>query len=490
MRIFQLKILVLLILFYRGAEGTVIEGDDLSHKIWGLGAGDTQNNAHTNKAEVRHQPPALSSAVQTNVSCRDARQLAFQQQRLGDDVIDLSTIPSAFYTGYQTIPSISEGYISYFQPDIGLGGEHSNPKELETKHGMLSSQRIGHSGAKRYHSNSSGSMENFRTGLDLPVSMTHRGTGQFNGTAQPRLNKAAPIFIPSIGWNSKCAHVQQNENDASVLDHQYSRRAGLSQQRHIELLTPPSTSSPRWSPVFSHPVDIELSKGPYGDPKIYSPRADLDDYSNKLMLMIQQIKQQDMINSAKRYSLDTTRQTRDPLVQKSFVANNANQYRQERLQVTSGKTNASQPPSDFRHDLSQQHPRSIPLARLIQRRLSSVAEENSPPPLLQTAHPRVSLEPLIYRSSTDRLAAPITTEAVGSIVSSQPTAETIYIQPGEPESNAIVKLPRNSATHGVPRTSSGFPSKRPPRNDTKKDKDEIVNGQDKVKSLRKEDIGN
>uniref|UniRef100_A0A8H8CP69 Uncharacterized protein n=1 Tax=Psilocybe cubensis TaxID=181762 RepID=A0A8H8CP69_PSICU len=464
-----------------GAEGTVIEGDDLSHKIWGLGTGDTQNNAHTSgKAEIQNQEPK-TFAMHTKIPCHDTRQLAFQHPRLSDDVIDLSTIPSAAYSGYQTAPATFERYLASsrishpcFQPGLGHRGEHSNSNDSKITTGVLFSQRVANLCTKRYYYDSADIVENSRSGLDLSKPTTDKATSQFVGSTQRRLNRAAPAFIPSMGWSSNESHIMQKENDPSTLNHQFMRRVELSQQCAIELPTPPSTSSPRWSPVFSHPIDIELSRGACGDPKIYSPQPDLDDYSNKLMSMIQQIKQQDLMNSSKRHSLDVARQTREPLVQKGLVASTANKYHQERFQEDPGRTNVSQPPLDIRRNLSQQNPRSIPLTRLIQRRLSSVPEETNGPTQVQTIRPRVSLEPLIYISATEQLTRGTVTSTAPSVQSS---TETVDVQPEEQNPNAIVKLPHRRVGLRAARTLSGPSSKARAGGVSKKEKEEIINGE-------------
>ena len=183
------------------------------------------------------------------------------------------------------------------------------------------------------------------------------------------------------------------------------------------LPTPPSTSSPCWTPIFHQPemaisksmvltLNPKVSKADSYSPKIYSPISNVDDDSSRIRAIMQQnaIHGADVVYDSKVVPRTHSFQN-DPFTIQAYLPKLDSPQVDDVspcLKATSGsfhdpfmvfpthhenslhdgilpqaKTGGStQGSTDRRRNLSYQQPRSIPLARLIQRRLSSVAEEN------------------------------------------------------------------------------------------------------------------
>jgi hypothetical protein len=183
------------------------------------------------------------------------------------------------------------------------------------------------------------------------------------------------------------------------------------------LPTPPSTSSPCWTPIFSHQPEMAISKSMVLNlnpkvskadsytPKIYSPISNLEDDSSHIRAIMQQntIHEADIVYDTKVVPRTHSFQS-DPFTIQAYLPTLDSPQVDDVspcLKVTSGSfhdpfmvypTNhenslhdgilpqteagrGTQGSTERRRNLSYQQPRSIPLARLIQRRLSSVAEE-------------------------------------------------------------------------------------------------------------------
>lgn len=183
------------------------------------------------------------------------------------------------------------------------------------------------------------------------------------------------------------------------------------------LPTPPGTSSPSWTPIFSHQPEMaiaksmvlnlnpKVSKADSYSPKIYSPISNLEDDSSHIRAIMQQnaIHEADIVYDSKVVPRMHSFQN-DPFTIQAYLPTLDSPQVDDVspcLKVTSGnfqdpfmvfptkhenslhdgilpQTEAgsdTQGSTERRRNLSYQQPRSIPLARLIQRRLSSVAEE-------------------------------------------------------------------------------------------------------------------
>ena len=329
-----------------------MEGDDLSHKIWGLGIDDSQmmHLPPTSRPSIRqtsqpqdHRPPQAST--------QDEFTLSHYYER--DAVIDLSR-PATFYGHVGTQRVFNKGV-----PALPM------PTSQQTIFVPASANMKANSSKQRYAPQS-----------EKPLSYV------FSASRSSAFNNAA----------------EHRQPDAQSL-----------------LPTPPSTSSPCWTPILSHQPEMAISKSmgltlnpkvseaDSYSPKIYSPIFNLEDDSDHIRAIMQQnaIHEADIVYDSKVVPRTHSFQN-DPFTIQAYLSKLDSPQVDDVspcLKATSGKfhdpfmvfpTNhenslhlpqteaggGTQGSTERRRNLSYQQPRSIPLARLIQRRLSSVAEEN------------------------------------------------------------------------------------------------------------------
>ena len=245
--------------------------------------------------------------------------------------------------------------------------------------------------------------------------------------ALPMPTSQQTIFVPASAnmkaYSSKQRYAPQSEIPlphvfSAPRSSTFNNAAEQHRQDAQSLLpTPPSTSSPCWTPIFSHQPELaisksmvltlnpKVSKADFYSPKIYSPISDLEDDSSH----VRAIMQQNAIHEAD-IAYDSKVVPRTHSFQNDVFTIQAYLPKLDSLQVgdvppclkaTSGSFHnplmafptihenslhdgilpqneadgGTQGSIERRRNLSYQQPRSIPLARLIQRRLSSVAEE-------------------------------------------------------------------------------------------------------------------
>lgn len=353
-----LTYLILLNPLERGAEGTLIEGSDLSHKIWGLGIDDSQT-VHlpaTSRQSIRqisrpqdHFPPQAPTA-----SSQDEFTLSHYYER--DAVIDLSR-PATFYGHVGTHRVLSKG-----TPALPM------PASQQTIFVPASANMNAYSSKQRYAPQSE---------KGLPYVFSAPRSSAFNNAVEQHRHMDAQSLLP----------------------------------------TPPSTSSPCWTPIFSHQPEMAISKSMVSNlnpkaskadsytPKIYSPISNLEDDSSHIRAIMQQntmheaeivydskvvprthsfqsdpftiqaylptldSPQVDVVSPCLKVTSDSLH---DPFM--VFPTNHEKSLHDGILPQTE-TVGGTQGSTERRRNLSYQQPRSIPLARLIQRRLSSVAEE-------------------------------------------------------------------------------------------------------------------
>ena len=209
----------------------------------------------------------------------------------------------------------------------------------------------------------------------------YRTSSQVRHPATRRLSSTAPAFVPAnytLPYDSGNALPQQD----------IGREKLLTTRRHLNPVTPKIdggnllTSS---STKAFHPI------GRY-DPQIYSPRSDMDGHWNELGLQPEFFSAQHRllaetvaIYPSERFYSPACAIDRPscatilPSVALGSSYLDALSPSNEAHIPALGLLQADTPPSSSlvrRRNLSHQQPRSIPLARLIQRRLSSVAEED------------------------------------------------------------------------------------------------------------------
>lgn len=209
-----------------------MEGDDLATKVWGLGSDEGTRLRSKSPQPLRSPSDPDRGPSSLGVDYQRVTSSALARHR--DAVIDLAK-PSRFY-GYP------EAYDSAgFRPVPRASMTISCDETIPTNQAMKTFQVSGHS----------------------------------------RQND--PNFVPL---------------DAEFGDVDSARTArdiAALRQQYISDLTPSTTASSFWSPVFQSVPTIVL--GDY-NPRIYSPRTDFDTYSNKI--------------SKERMSTQDTQQTIEP----------------------------------------------------------------------------------------------------------------------------------------------------------------------------------
>lgn len=428
---------------FRGAEGTLVEGNDLPHRIWGLGIDSVQGSSRAVNRAVPLQSSGLTSnytpALDTKIHperIQIAKTMTLNSHR--DVVIDLSK-PSTFhscadestvhlrvhspttYAGVCLLDTTRKNTLTLPPApviDVDLPGvwrRDCSKSKLSSEHYMP---------------------QPFETG-----SASGLGTSG-NNNNQHQLNRAAPLFIPGpvrMDGRSKSAYIQPTEEYEKFDSHNMAFPEATRAQQ--EQPASPSTCSPGWSPVFpGNPVEVEFARNApsnhaltgsqYYDPKVFSPHPDIDEHSGRLLAMIQQVGNQDFDSIRKSYPGDS----REPLNSYFSGSSPIDPYDKEQVKREPRLL-------DHSRKFSYQ-PRSIPLARLIQRRLSAVTEEDSvsrrdPAPLLQKSdHYSQSKE-----AASHAHADPNT----------EPTQNTISFEAiaDDKESNAVVKLPRRSVSSSL-----------------------------------------
>jgi hypothetical protein len=417
----------------------LVEGDDLSHKIWGLGIDDSQilhfPATSTSRPSVRQtsQPRDYcpSQAPPTTTSSQDEFTLSHYYER--DAVIDLSQ-PATFYGHVGTQRVCSKQNVEHIVPTlpVSTGQQTRIPRLTDVKHfATLRAKNLDfEKGYKAGHSST--------LALGLGLHTCSRGSTVENVTPMYEipsnpLNTAAPIFVPASAnvktYSSKQRYAPQSERllpyvpSAPRRPSAFNNTAKQHRQPDTQNLlpTPPSTSSPCWTPVFSHQPEMaisnsmvstlnpQVSKAGSYSPKIYSPISDLEDDSGHIRAIMQQnaIDETDITYDSNVVPR-TSSLPRDPFTIQAYLPkldslpvddvssclkatpgnllnpfmafstnhennlHNGTLLEAEPLQAGVG----IQSLTERRRNLSHQQPRSIPLARLIQRRLSSVAEED------------------------------------------------------------------------------------------------------------------
>lgn len=333
--------------------------------------------------------PLKEAQAATRIS--QARAEAITQDK--DAVIDLSR-PSTFYTSFEHRPSqmgLEGSFEASSIPRADIS-ERLSVGERKTDMVNISRQIVQPAVGGRYVKENPGAEGlglNWQT-LMKPFDDTIGHSLGSHESHRSALNSAAPAFVPI---NSK---PQMNNTSAFT---QPPTDYGIRQTPTLiystgyplmhEISTPPSTTSTQWSPVFSSANDTLDSV----DPRVYSPQMDLDSHLNPLLALMQRMTAQerfdfiqDRLNTVglphphSSYRLEGHKATltSGPASRKPTapIASSVNHGPGSELQnSTVYLRQKSEQPPEARRPPPYQQPRSIPLAKLIQRRLSSVTEE-------------------------------------------------------------------------------------------------------------------
>ena len=478
----------------------MVEGDDLSHKIWGLGIDDSQvvYPAATTRPPVRQpQDYRPSQVLPTTATGQDGFTLSHYYER--DAIIDLSR-PATFYGHVGTQRVLSKQNVKPIAPTLPMSTSQKIRIPQLTEVESFATLRAKNLKFEEVYK--AGHSSTLAVGLGLHTWSSRESRPESISpmceiSSNP-LNTAATVFVPASA-NMKPYPSKQRYTPPSEKPLPYTftapRRSLVfnnAAEQHWQpdsqslLPTPPSTSSPCWTPIFSHQpemaistLDPKVSKADSYSPSIYSSISDLEDDFGHIRIITQQnaTHETDVAYDPRTHScqdpftfqifvpntgspqLDvssclsaTPGSLHDPLMAFSTNHENGNLLQAEPLQtsvVTQGSTKR-------RSNLSYQQPRSIPLARLIQRRLSSVAEENLSTKTLFPFFPEAqtggitrlkgsSLEPLGRQMPRiGLLDEEISTTEIFSVRTEpdyQHEAKSIL---SSGESNVVVKLPTNT----------------------------------------------
>ncbi|KAF8348335.1 hypothetical protein F5887DRAFT_1071961 [Amanita rubescens] len=352
-----------------GAEGTIIEGEDLSNMIWGLNIEDNQPRSH---GQVGSHPknqtipprlqtsPKLSGPILPNHGPIDLSQLTVTREHARESIQGKQSSIAIQRKGlaYDRILHTKAGHSKVHEPGIqdwnrGLGLNWQDTIELRPPKHKFSRQ-------------------------DSEQSTLKPSAAPFIPSGSP-----SPHLLPRIVVEPRFSDFVQNTRWPTVLDQTRSAESYLS--------TPPDPSSPYWSPYIYTPppldtVSPQIAYEPPNDKQILSSfgtKNCIQDINNWITEKLRPgerravkpdcnspvtmaspsagLASRDDFSESRNLAVSLTPELPAPTVNKILLQNN-------------GQGITTSPERRFR-GISQQ-PRSIPLARLIQRRLSSVAEED------------------------------------------------------------------------------------------------------------------
>ncbi|PPQ99457.1 hypothetical protein CVT24_005264 [Panaeolus cyanescens] len=377
-----------------GAEGTVIDGDDLPHKIWGLGLDEAQSQIKTTRETHVSQPWVGGTWTQPDKP--------FSARYDSGAVIDLIEQKNLFSTkdSYRSVPRLKN---STAVDDLASRITF-RPRVHPTQHSRMDSIDLATLVPRQ---DLAGTIPRY-----LYPSYDQRGAipspAESVRSSSVRLNTAAQVFVPS-NKNTSTTGPGSRENIKELPPSISFFAAQHLTHPEAELPTPPMTVSPEWSPVFHYPALPSLTGisglNKHFDKSVdgsfqhlstldtYSPYLDgFDDHAANLMTYMRQIREQELILNRQEPHADLRQSSHLVGTPALSVRNHGSGHmsranvnvensiaeNQLGLQHTDITPGTGSDHLDRRKNLTSQHPRSIPLARLIQRRLSSVVEEDGP----------------------------------------------------------------------------------------------------------------
>lgn len=391
-----------------GAEGTVIDGEDLSHMIWGLDVSTSFSSSRRITSQGSF-PPRLQKPQNSTLTTRRA------------EPIDIGSRPVALSHQFK----IQERHPFSTASD---GKSQENDQTYSTRYARpVQGHRPQHSPIDGTHE------DNWRFGLGIQLgregSLLEYPLQAANNTPKTKYpNSSAAIFVPTQSqqcFDPRVIIESRTKFRIDQVPHRLSALDVAQQYRAKQLLqnslpTPPSSSSSQWNPVFLPAyVDAEslavaapleqsvriaqqvqsfapqqkfyASDYTLHDPRLFSGRYDPSGIGIPDVALtatpgsdVPSSTQNNIPQAYEAQELLTLMSCLSPSpVTTPFASLSASPPRSARsigshLSRESNKNDLVLAPlsPDYRRNLSHQQPRSIPLARLIQRRLSSVTEED------------------------------------------------------------------------------------------------------------------
>ncbi|KAL0576285.1 hypothetical protein V5O48_005694 [Marasmius crinis-equi] len=357
-----------------GAEGTLVEGEDVSRMIWGLREGEP--------LPVPPRPEPAEAKAYTVKEFSDGLPLQRTGQYLETPSI-ASSSPAIPLLREREGNQPSNGLIT--PRDIDLRWYESDnyddspiiipptPQQLQN---FLELQGIfGSSGIEGVGP---------EPGLGLFWKGSKPGNRLFDSEIPARLQASAPVFVPNSQINRQkpdAPHVDESvhadfprRRSVSTID--LAAAACLLQQAKHSLLTPPNSTGAKWTPRFPDQSSLISDAGVY--------QASLgDEYE------VENSPLQSLIVEGSRQSIPHDDSPYMHLNSNSSAPLSSSRSSSDLRPSTTTMTVPPSPQSpEFKLNathLSGSQPRSVPFARLLQRRLAAVPEEtsvrseNSPP---------------------------------------------------------------------------------------------------------------
>nr|GAT42651.1 predicted protein [Mycena chlorophos] len=343
-----------------GAEGTIIEGEDLSRMIWGLGLEESQPGSTANTPDLPQNTPSLPPRAQpqssrTEASTRDHRVVSAQQSESWTDTFAVRDDLDAF-----------EDQLRSYSGQRGLG-------------------------------------------LDWQETLRHRDVEPTKPqpSVSVSLKPSAPVFVPAnkqqptppsqfprIFVEPRHTILPSPRLSAMELAQQYR-----ADKRPQDLLpTPPSSSSPQWTPQQHYvdpfpPLDLSTLVPP---PSQLQSQSNFDLSQQLRQFVFERMQNRDVVHSAdgarlvaprisqfsKSPSVDASPSQPGP-PPNSPLPPLPSYATRGRSHMTNVGIEPPSPPtlrqsSTAASNSNKHQPRSVPFARLLQRRLSAVPEEETP----------------------------------------------------------------------------------------------------------------
>ncbi|KAK7005708.1 hypothetical protein R3P38DRAFT_2647311 [Favolaschia claudopus] len=475
-----------------GAEGTIVEGEDLSHMIWGLGIeenGSQSTHSRNNSAHASQKP-----TPQPNLSSRFPTQRNFQPTTVSHPRHNAS--PRHQFQDSLNSPSVG-GHPKINEAKTQLHIHQRALESLGPRHSLVSEQVSSYpdSWTDVYGMHDLvdrlGAYEGQRgLGLDWQETLRHQ-----RQMAKPpnSLKPSAPVFVPAnqqatppfprIFVEPRASHVIHPSQRLTAMEIAQQYRDQHRAQNSLP--TPPPSSSPQWTTFRPHytdplpPLDIHnlpFVQQPQNFVQQYHPRDTHQpslDPSEELRKFVYDQMRSPELNLTRDY---THNKPNDPGFMHQTPPLTPHVSSSPRYRNTTSETSPSYPgpppnsplppipstrttqlrtmyappPSPTSPDPRTQNrnfnrpPRSVPFARMLQRRLSSVPEEeNTPPP---SPPPKASATARLPRPPSQSLADSFQSRSHSATGLASPSRSGLT-----PQTKSSAELESDEAGWGMPR---------------------------------------
>ncbi|KAK0212856.1 hypothetical protein DFS33DRAFT_1377312 [Desarmillaria ectypa] len=384
-----------------GAEGTIVEGEDMSRMIWGLGtdaplSGDPRPHPSSNEErKAVHLPSALTQSQRLKTQ---VLQLAVRQNSQSFPILPTSALSKYNVSTLQS-PQVNSSFVS---DKPNLCASHGNSR-YERHSNFESTRRASFSEPLQDLSAADDRLVGL--GIQWLTNSVAKDTNHpYNSASSfsrisPILPQSGPRLFVESRTNPQLTSqvIIPTGPRMSAIDiaHQYRIK-----QLQSALPTPPNSSEPQWSPYFSassndmiyHEYDPPMPFDRFQRPVLEARNPDAE----LRRFVVKRMSNPDIfIDDPPDFSVRPSR----PTIHRSLYYHDSQGFFEmsppppglppnsplppaPSINVSKPSHSTSMPPSptspEFQNHLRtiSRQPRSIPLARLIQRRLSAVPEED------------------------------------------------------------------------------------------------------------------